>query len=202
MGRMTRTISATAKTPTQTARTSSEKITPKLFASGFVFLFLRYNRRLYYVIFNGFYANEFDRAKTVCGHTPDAAELIRKLRAAGIKVVLASNPVFPETAQKKRMQWAGVDPDDFEYITTYENSHYCKPNTKYYAELLEKLGYKAEDCIMVGNDVNEDMCAAEIGIKTFLLTDCMINAEGKDISSYDRGGFPELEEYLMQHYDI
>ncbi len=55
---------------------------------------------------------------------------------------------------------------------------------------------------MVGNDVNEDMCAAEIGIKTFLLTDCMINAEGKDISSYDRGGFPELEEYLMQHYDI
>ena len=60
----------------------------------------------------------------------------------------------------------------------------------------------AEDCIMVGNDVNEDMCAAEIGIKTFLLTDCMINAEGKDISSYDRGGFPELEEYLMQHYDI
>ena len=42
----------------------------------------------------------------------------------------------------------------------------------------------------------------EIGIKTFLLTDCMINAEGKDISSYARGGFPELEEYLMQHYDI
>ena len=153
-------------------------------------------------IFNEFYANEFDRAKTVCGHTPVAAELIRKLRAAGIKVVLASNPVFPETAQKKRMQWAGVDPDDFEYITTYENSHYCKPNTKYYAELLEKLGYKAEDCIMVGNDVNEDMCAAEIGIKTFLLTDCMINAAGKDISSYDRGGFPELEESLMQHYDI
>ena len=153
-------------------------------------------------IFNEFYANEFDRAKTVCGHTPVAAELIRKLRAAGIKVVLASNPVFPETAQKKRMQWAGVDPDDFEYITTYENSHYCKPNTKYYAELLEKLGYKAEDCIMVGNDVNEDMCAAEIGIKTFLLTDCMLNAEGKDISSYDRGGFPELEEYLMQHCDI
>ena len=69
-------------------------------------------------IFNEFYANEFDRAKTVCGHTPVAAELIRKLRAAGIKVVLASNPIFPETAQKKRMQWAGVDPDDFEYITT------------------------------------------------------------------------------------
>ena len=152
-------------------------------------------------IFNDFYRNEFDRAKTVCGYNPVAAELIRKLRAAGIKVVLASNPVFPEIAQKKRMQWAGLNPDDFDYITTYENSHFCKPNMKYYAELLGIFGCKAEDCIMVGNDVSEDMCAAKIGIKTFLLTDCMINAEGKDISSFDRGGFPELEKYLLQYCD-
>lgn len=149
-------------------------------------------------IFNEFYRNEFDRAKSVCGYNPVAGELIRKLKAAGIKTVLASNPIFPETAQKKRMQWAGLNPDDFEYITTYENSHYCKPNIKYYEELMNVLGYKAEECIMVGNDVSEDMCAAEIGIRTFLLTDCMINTKEKDISSLERGGFPELEKLLLK----
>ncbi|MBR5178780.1 MAG: HAD hydrolase-like protein [Lachnospiraceae bacterium] len=148
-------------------------------------------------VFNDFYANEFDIAKEVCGFNPDAGKLVKRLKNAGIKLVLASNPIFPIVAQKKRMQWAGIDPDDFEYITSYENSHYSKPNTMYYTELLKVLGYDANDVIMVGNDVSEDMCASEVGIKTFLLTDCMINAADKDISVFDRGGFRELENFLF-----
>ncbi len=148
-------------------------------------------------IFNDFYSNEFDLAKTVCGYNPAAKELIKKLKAKGIKVVLASNPIFPATAQKKRMEWAGLDPDDFMYITSYENSHYSKPNIRYYAELLENIGYDAAECVMVGNDVSEDMCASEVGIKTFLLTDCMINSKNADISSFEKGGYPELERFLF-----
>ncbi|MBR4344059.1 MAG: HAD family hydrolase [Lachnospiraceae bacterium] len=143
-------------------------------------------------IFDEFYRNEFDNVKKVCGNNPASDRIVKQLKSEGLKIVLASNPVFPETAQKKRMQWAGLNPDDFDYITSYENSHFCKPNTKYYSEILEILGLKAEECVMVGNDVNEDMCASELGIKTFLLTDCLINSENRDIFIYDKGGFDEL----------
>jgi hypothetical protein len=49
---------------------------------------------------------------------------------------------------------------------------------------------------MVGNDVEEDMIAETVGMKVFLLTDCLINKHGKDPSAYPNGGFAELLEYL------
>ena len=44
---------------------------------------------------------------------------------------------------------AGLSTDDFALITTYDNSSYCKPNPKYYVEILEKFGLKPEECLMV-----------------------------------------------------
>ena len=148
------------------------------------------------VHFDEFYANEFEETRRVCGSNPEANRIIKDLKSKGIRVILASNPLFPEVAQKKRMQWAGVDSSDFEYITTYENSHYCKPNPKYYTEILQVIGCKAGDCLMVGNDAKEDLIAEEAGLHTFLLTDCMLNTENKDITGYARGGFTELSVYL------
>jgi len=49
---------------------------------------------------------------------------------------------------------------------------------------------------MVGNDVGDDMSARKLGMKVFLLTDCLINKTGEDISAYPNGGFPELLEYV------
>ena len=49
---------------------------------------------------------------------------------------------------------------------------------------------------MVGNDVGEDMIAGILGMKVFLLTDCLINQAGADISVYPNGSFPELLHYI------
>lgn len=49
---------------------------------------------------------------------------------------------------------------------------------------------------MVGNDVTEDMIATSIGMHVFLLTDCIINREQKDISIYPHGNFEQLMAYL------
>ena len=103
-----------------------------------------------------------------------------------------------ETIAETRIRWAGLEPDEFEFFTTYENSNYCKPNLGYYREVLEKAGLNGEDCLMVGNDVGEDMVAAELGMKVFLLTDCMINKENKDINQYPHGGFEELKKYIRK----
>ena len=49
---------------------------------------------------------------------------------------------------------------------------------------------------MVGNDVGEDMIAGKLGMKTFLLTDCLINKTAEDITQYPNGSFPELLHYI------
>ena len=66
----------------------------------------------------------------------------------------------------------------------------------YYRDILNKMGLKAEECLMVGNDVSEDMVARDLGMQVFLLTDCIINKENKDISQYPNGSFPELLAYI------
>ena len=98
--------------------------------------------------------------------------------------------------QKARITWAGADPNDFELITSYENSVYCKPNPEYYTDIAKKLGVVPEECLMIGNDVDEDMIAEQVGMSVFLLTDNMINRKNKDISRFSHGGFADLMEYI------
>ena len=147
-------------------------------------------------LFDEFYQVDFDRIKTVCGYTPESAQIVRGLQARGFRVVLATNPLFPAQATQWRIQWAGLTPEDFVLYTTYENSSYCKPNLKYYQEILDRLQVQPEECLMVGNDVGEDMIAQQLGMQVFLLTDCLINKADADISQYPHGGFQALEAYL------
>ncbi len=147
-------------------------------------------------LFLEFYQNDFQQVKDDCGFDPRAAQAIRQIKEMGYLVVLATNPLFPAIATQSRARWAGLDLEDFQLITTYENSHYCKPNPDYYREILEKLKLKPEECVMVGNDVSEDMVAATLGMQVFLLTDCIINRENKDLSLYPHGSFPELLDFV------
>lgn len=147
---------------------------------------------------DAFYSEEFGEVKDVCGYTSEAKEVVELAKGKGRKVVLATNPIFPAVATENRMKWAGVSKEDFVLYTTYENSRYCKPNPKYYMDILEQIGCKPEECLMIGNDVVEDMIAESIGMKVFLLTDCLINKKEEDISSYAHGSFKELKEYLQK----
>lgn len=146
--------------------------------------------------FDEFYRVGFPKVRTSCGFTPMAAGIIDSCKEKGLRIALATNPFFPATATLQRTGWAGIDPAEFELITTYENSHACKPNPAYYYEVLEKLGVKAEECLMVGNDVEEDMMARELGMQVFLLTPCMINKKEKDITQYPHGGYEDLLAFL------
>ncbi len=149
-------------------------------------------------IFDEFYRNEFNLAKTTTSAHPLARQCIRLLKEKGYRIALATNPLFPKAATYNRILWAGLEPEDFELITTYEVCSYCKPNLEYYKEVLNLIGKEARDCIMVGNDVTEDMCAAKLGMETFLLKDCLICPEGEDISVFQQGGFQELLELIRK----
>lgn len=144
-----------------------------------------------------FYANDFPKAKKFCGYNAQVPELIKSLKSKGFNLVLATNPIFPQVATDERIKWAGLKKEDFIYCSTHENSHFSKPNPKYYLELTEKLQLNPEECLMVGNDVYEDAVAAtSVGMKTFLITEFLINRKDIDISQFPHGNFNDLIDYI------
>ena len=149
-------------------------------------------------LFLEYYRNEFQQVRHACGFDARAAQVIAELKAMGYRVALATNPLFPAVATHSRARWAGLDPDDFEIITTFENSRHCKPNPDYYRDILATLNLKPENCVMVGNDVQEDMVAQTLGMKVFLLTDSLINRTGEDINQYPHGSFGELMDFIRE----
>lgn len=149
-------------------------------------------------VFEQYYHEEFEQVRQSCGFQPLSAEVVRLARQKGCRVVLATNPIFPAVATEARIRWAGLEPEDFDDITTYENSRHCKPNPAYYLEVTARMQVRAENCLMVGNDVTEDMVAERLGMRTFLVTDCLINRENRDIQTYPNGDFSKLKEWMEQ----
>lgn len=146
--------------------------------------------------FEAFYLEDFPKLKAFCGHTTRSRELIDLLHEKGIKTALATNPIFPAIATNERMSWVGLSPEDFELVTTYENIGLCKPNREYFLEVACRIGVKPEECLMVGNDVGDDMPAEKLGMRVFLLTDCLINKSGEDINKYPHGDFDALFDFI------
>lgn len=143
-------------------------------------------------LFDQFYIENFDDLRSICGYDPMAAKIVYRLKEKGYRVVLATSPIFPALATHRRIRWAGLQPEDFTLCTTYENCCYTKPNLDYYRSILKKLQVPAEECIMIGNDVAEDMVAEELGMEVFLLTECLLNKNNQDIGHYRQGGFDVL----------
>ncbi|MBQ4258261.1 MAG: HAD family hydrolase [Clostridia bacterium] len=147
-------------------------------------------------VFEEFYNVDFEAARQFCGFDPAASECIETLKESGYRLILATNPIFPEKATALRIGWAGISPTDFEQITTYENIGFGKPNPEYYREVLSRSGLSPDEALMVGNDAVEDLASEKIGLHCFLLTPCLLHEAGIDLSDTPKGGFPELLEYI------
>lgn len=142
--------------------------------------------------FDAFYRTGFDAAQPACPRREGTGAFLEELKKQGWRLILATNPIFPETAVRQRLQWAGVDPAIFADITTYENSTRCKPNPAYYTEILERNHLDPATCIMIGNDTSEDMIARSLGMQTFLLTEHLIDRKNLGTDQWSHGDFPAL----------
>ena len=98
-------------------------------------------------------------------------ETMDKIVQTGLKMALASNPIFPLDVQMKRLAWAKLDHLPFDLVTHIENMSFCKPRIEYYLEISQKINERPETCIMVGNDPVNDLIAAHTGMKTYLADD-------------------------------
>lgn len=143
-----------------------------------------------------FYENEFNSAICTTKPTPVSDQIVKKAKERGLGTYLATNPVFPRCATLNRIRWAGLDAEDFKVITTYETCTYCKPNLEYFRRILEEFRLDPSECLMVGNDVEEDLSIRMLGVKTYLVTDTMENKKGLPIESEYTGSLRELLEFV------
>ena len=148
-------------------------------------------------IFDAFYATEFQKARSFTGPNPRASQAVALARRKAERVILATNPLFPPAGVRIRLSWVGLRPEDFDWVTDYENSSACKPNPAYYWEILNRMHLEPSCCLMVGNDVQEDVEAAgAAGLETFLVTDCLINRGG--MPGCAQGDFTALLQFLEE----
>ena len=144
----------------------------------------------------GFYENEFKELREHTFPNPLAIEAVNAARANGRKVILATSPVFPEFVQLERLSWLGLSKNDFDLVTSYENSTYCKPNPEYYLEICRKIDVAPENCLMIGNDESDDMKGAFMaGLECFLVTDHRILSD-HFVWTGERGSFEQTVHLL------
>lgn len=146
--------------------------------------------------FDDFYSQAYPRLKPYCRPLPGIPELMSRIFARGYKVVIATNAVFPLTAIQQRMDWGGIGHFHYDLITSYEFMHYCKPHPEYYQEISDKIGVKPENCLMIGNDTGEDLPAGQIGMKTFLVEDQLIDKGDSGFSPDWRGSLADMINFI------
>lgn len=154
------------------------------------------DRNIVEPICDHFYGHRFKIAQEFVRNNYLAKKALYLAHKKANKVILATNPLFPLIAQETRLSFIDLKKDDFDYITAYEEEYSTKPNLKYYQDLLNRFNLLPNECLMIGNDVNEDMYPCiSLGIDTYLVSDCLIDSntykyEGK------RGNFKEMLEFL------
>jgi FMN phosphatase YigB (HAD superfamily) len=113
--------------------------------------------------FAAFYRERYPALAALTSPMPAARPLVDYCFERGLKVVVATNPLFPREAILARLRWAGLDAETFPFslVTTYDNMHQTKPRSAYYEEILQVVGCAPNEAIMIGNDLDADIVPAD-----------------------------------------
>ena len=128
--------------------------------------------------FDKFYTNEFKQINQCIKDNKISKEIVKYVKENKLLCILSTNPLFPRDCTLTRMSFNDLYEDDFDYITSYENSNYTKPNPMYFQVLLDKFNLKPEEVILFGNNEYEDAwCAYQLGIKTYLINEYLMESD-------------------------
>ena len=149
-------------------------------------------------MFVTFYDTLFENVKASTYQSKYMRKSIDLLKSKGYKVVIATNPLFPLQANYHRLRWAGFTPDEFDHITSFEENTYCKPHIEFYQEVLDKVSKTPKECVMVGNDVFDDLPAGKLGMETYLISDCILNKYNIENTANTTGSYKDFYEYVQK----
>jgi len=146
-------------------------------------------------IFLDFYATDYAALRYLTAPRPAARPAVQAAFDLRCDVVIATNPLFPETAIRQRLDWAGVADFPYRRITTFENSHFAKPNPRYFAETLAEIGCPPAAALVVGDEA-ADMIAAQLGCATFLTPSSNTKLTADTPPPTCQGALPDLIAFL------
>lgn len=150
------------------------------------------NIEFYKSKFNEYYDTLFEEVKSTTYESKEIQDGVKLLKDKGYNLVIATNPLFPLKANYHRIRWAGLDKNDFMHITSFEQNKHCKPFPQFYQEVLNTIDKQPEECMMVGNDVEEDLIASAVGIETYLITDCIVNKKNLENTANHTGTYKDF----------
>lgn len=145
-----------------------------------------------------FAKNDLTALQSLIRPIPLARQILLECRDKGLPLVLATNPVFPKFMIRARMAWADLDEELFRYVTSYENSHYCKPQAGYFREVADLLDVAPESCLMVGNDFSHDLAAVRVGMQAFLVDTWLVDRGEAEWPCLHRGDHASLQRFLNE----
>lgn len=176
---------------------SPEKLNMEVFMNHF-FSSQEYNLDKTKRFFDDFYQEIFPQLYIYTEPFLEIPALMEEAFKKDIPVVIATNAVFPAPAIQARLEWAKVADFPYKLITSYENMHFCKPHVEYYQEIAQKINIPADTCLMVGNDVGEDLPASLAGMKTFLLEEKLIDNKEVPYVADWRGKINDLTAFIRE----
>ncbi len=142
-----------------------------------------------------FYDNVFPALESVTKRREGTKELVEAAFAKGYRVVIATDPLFPRKATFHRIRWAGLEPERFELVSSFETFHFTKSHPAYYAEVLGRLGWPDGPVLMVGNDVERDLVPAQkMGLAAYQVDGAL--ASGTALQAARRGNLIDLRRWL------
>ena len=115
-----------------------------------------------------YYTTSHPNLRRLATRRPGARETVEAMLDAGLKIVIATNPIFPEVIIGQRLEWTGIADLPFALVTTSENMHAAKPSQRFYREILDRIGVAPEETVMIGDDfINDVQPPSRLGIHTY-----------------------------------
>jgi len=145
-----------------------------------------------------FYEVVFPTLNYLTTPRPEAVDLIRWALAQGVRLAIATNPLFPLAAIHHRMRWAGLPPEDYPFLveSAYETFHFAKPHPAFFAEVLGRMGWPEGPVVMVGDDVKRDMLGSNaLGLATYWINTTDMSAP-TGVRLAGRGSIGSLRPWL------
>jgi HAD superfamily hydrolase (TIGR01549 family) len=103
--------------------------------------------------FAAFLKRRFDYTEAIDG----MLELIKDLKAAGHKIGIITDGI--SEVQHRKAQTLGLD-TLVDHVFASGDFGYGKPDTKFFFGAMKAAGVRAENCIMIGNNINSDVFGA------------------------------------------
>lgn len=134
--------------------------------------------------FQTFMASDLTKIFPGGGPRPGAHRLITEARRLGLKIAVATMPIYPRKVVDERLRRAGLDQLPWDAVAT-QDMQSVKPHPTYFLELARTLQTDARYCLMVGDDYFQDIPARNTGMHTFYVGPQMVGLDPGPKGSLD-----------------